>query len=344
MAETKHIAISEELRSRILSRHYSRRLPSVRRLAAEFSTSVRTMGKSLKSLAEEGLITPTNNGTLIRRVTPQRSKGGVVNIVFETLLYCGKENDVLLNELQRQVKGDGFIPVLNEVVDRELFADIDYWVNAQVEGHIFIYSSFYNFLLRQLNLQGVPYVVGNWLPVNYGVHWVDFNNEQRWYSLVEQIIERSGNHRIAFTFPGRIPSIQRWMRERWQAIAEHFDLPDYGTEYCFTTDLAGTAKDWARLPEPPQMVICDHRDCQALQRVFAKHGLPLQIITCRVDASAPDAWTYEAPNYRQLAERTWQVFKAVLDGTAGSPRSHLIDYHPHLEMKGRRMSYALTAG
>ncbi|MDY0177131.1 MAG: GntR family transcriptional regulator [Lentisphaeria bacterium] len=332
MSGSKHQKISAELRERIMLGRYTRRLPAVRVLAAEFDTSLSTMTKSIRTLSEAGLITPTSSGTLINELLPPRPKTGVINIVYEPLRDTAQDSDILLNALRLNIQADGFTPVFNEIIDKELYSNLDYWLKSQVDGHIFVYSTFYNFLLRQLTLQDIPFVVANWMPLNYGVHWVDFNNEQLWYLLVEQIIGHCGNHRIAFCFPARVPSGRRWLKERWQAIAEHFELPPYfNGKYCFTPQLQKTAEEWLALPEPPEIVICGHHDGQLLKTAFAKQGRKLQIVSGNKNANPDEDWTYEQQDYSLLGEKTWQVLKAVLAGKGGNPRKHSLEQKPKLQ-------------
>jgi DNA-binding transcriptional regulator YhcF (GntR family) len=331
MAEVKHTEITRILEEKILSRHYQDRLPPVRELVREFDTSVRTMTKAIKPLSEAGLVVPTSNGTRICLSSPRRKRTGVVNIVYRWVSERRSQHDILLDDLKKLVAAAGCKSVLMEVSDAEIFNDVEFWKSARVDGHIFVYSSFYNLLSRHLTLHNIPFVVGNWMPINYGVHWVDFNNEQMMYLLVEQIVRQTGNHRIAFTFPGSVSTGQHWLKERWGAIAAHFDLPDYtGSGLCFSKDLEGAAREWAALPAPPEIIISNHQNVRVLRESFEAKNLPLQLVLRSDVGEDTAAWRYSGADYHLLAKEIWTVFEQVVDGTAGRPRSHLVDFNPKI--------------
>lgn len=332
MAEVKHIEITRRLEENIRARRYQDRLPPVRELVKEFDTTVRTMTKAIKPLAEAGLVLPTSNGTRICLDNPIRPKTGMVNIVYRWMREGRSNYDALLEDLKKLAAEHGYKSVLMEVSDAEVFNDVEFWKSARVDGHIFVYSSFYNLLSRHLTLHNIPFVVGNWMPINYGVHWVDFNNEQMIYSLVEQIVNYTGNHRIAFTFPGSVSAGQLWLRERWNAIAGHFELPDYiGSGLCFSRDLEGAAREWAEMPEPPEIVISNHSEVAILEDIFSARQLPLQLVLRTDMAPWVEAWRYSQADYHLLAREIWDVFSRVLEGTAGEPRSHLVDFNPKIK-------------
>lgn len=327
MARTKHTEITKQLRDNILSRRYQDYLPPVRTLVKEFDTSVRTMTKAIKPLTESGLILPTNQGTKIFIDQPIRPKTGVIAIICSRAIF-GKpaEHDPLLDDLKKLATDNGYQSVLMEISDEKILSDVNFLESVRVDGYIFIYSSFYKLISRHLPQHNIPFVVGNWMPINYGVHWIDFNNEQMMYSLVEQIVNHTKNHKIAFTFPGSVNAGQLWLRERWSAIAEHFDLPDYvGNGLCFSHDLEGAAREWVELPEPPEIIISNHRNVQTLKDIFNSRQLPLQLVIRSDVSQEVEAWRYPEADYHVLAQEIWKVFSRVIDGTAGTPQSYLVD-------------------
>ncbi len=79
--ESKHPAISDELRRRICRDGLSGKLPSVRTLAAEFRVNKTTANKALESLAKEGLVRSEQGRGyfVVRRKTPT-----VVLLVYDS--------------------------------------------------------------------------------------------------------------------------------------------------------------------------------------------------------------------------------------------------------------------
>lgn len=322
---TKHPSITKQIRQNIVSRHYRERIPSVRQLAKDFDTTVRTMTKALKPLIEEGILLPTARGTKICRTFLQRKKTGIVGIVFSAGQLRPTEEDTLLVELKKYAEKDAYQVEYLEISDQNIFRDINFWREHPAEGFIFVYSSYYRFLSRQLVLHDVPFVIGNWMPINYGVHWIDFNNEQMIFSLVEQIITHAQNHKIAFTFPGTVDTGKNWLRERWTAIAEHFELPKYGKDpVCYGKDLQAIAKYLLAQEVVPEIVIVNHNNPEILYNEFKKAGKKVQLVLREDKDSTLPAWTYPKAKYDKLAEKIWQVFNAVLKDQAGDPRNHML--------------------
>jgi DNA-binding transcriptional regulator YhcF (GntR family) len=333
MAEIKHTGITAALEERIRNRHYGDTLPPMRMLIKEFDSTMRTMTKALKPLAASGLIQPSKAGTKICLDDPKRKRVITVGIVYHQPIYHAPEKDVLLNELKRLAAANGCNAVLMQLPDDKTLADIGFWESMHVDGFIFVYSTFYKLMNRQLALSGIPFVVANWMPVNYGVHWVDFNIEQLLCSLVTQIIQHTGNHRIAFTDPNWSNTRHQWLAERWRGIADLYELPNYcgKDNLCFGNDLEATAKEWVHLPEPPEIVICHHRNAQLLTDIFHAGNLPVKTITPQHNQGR---WYYKHLGYPALARETWKVFTNVLNGVAGTPRSHLIDLDAKINFKG----------
>lgn len=332
MARTKHTEITKQLRENILSQRYQDYLPPVRTLVKEFDTSVRTMTKAIKPLTESGLILPTNQGTKIFVDRPIRPKTGMVAILYHSDMGKLTEHDPLVENLKKLAAENGYQAIMMEIPDGKILSDAKFLESIRVDGYIFIYSSFYKLMTGHLLQHNIPFVVANWMPINYGVHWVDFNTEQMMYSLVEQIIRHTRNHRIAFTFPTSASIFQRWLKERWNAVARHFNLPDYAdNELCFAHDLEDVAKEWVKLPQPPEIIISNHRNTQTLKDVFNSRQLPLQLVIPSNISPEVTAWRYPAADYRVLAQETWNIFGQVLDGTAGNPQSYLVDFNPKIK-------------
>lgn len=331
MAETKHIEITKELKDNILKRRYNDRLPPIRTLAKEFDTSIGTMSKAIKPLTESGLLLPTNQGTRIFIDQPIRPKTGMIAIIRRPMVGKTTEHNPLVEDLKRLAANNGYQSVMMEVSDEKTLSDVKFLESVRVDGYIFVYSSFYKLMSRHLLRHNIPFVVGNWMPINYGVHWVDFNIEQMMHSLVEQIIDHTGNHKIAFTFPTSASIFQRWLKERWNAVAGHFDLPNYtDNELCFAHDLEGAAKEWIKLPEPPEIIISNHQNAQVLKDIFNSQQLPLQLVIRSDFSPEVTAWRYPSADYHVLAQEIWNVFGRVLDGTAGTPQSYMVDFNPKI--------------
>ena len=85
------------------------------------------------------------------------------------------------------------------------------------------------------------------------------------------------------------------------------------------------------MPEPPEIVISNHSEVAILKDIFSARQLPLQLVLRTDMAPWVEAWRYSQADYHLLAREIWDVFSRALEGTAGEPRSHLVDFNPQIK-------------
>lgn len=230
MNRIKHIMISDQLEAELRSGLFKEKLPSVRTLSARFEVSTRTMNKAIKTLSAKGLVIPSGvSGILINKNNNSRSKTG--NVV----IFCNRDNadvnhDELLHELSDIILSSGMRPVFMKAPHPDIFKDENFWKSGWVDGYIFVYSSFDRSFAHQLTRMNVPFVTANIVPEEYGVNWIDFDNDETDRMVFRKIAEY-GYRRICYCAALRNPeSHQKSVLKNINPIKREFMLD---IDFCF---------------------------------------------------------------------------------------------------------------
>ena len=327
MPEVKHLAIGNRLENAIRAGKHSDKLPPVRQLSADFGVALQTMTKALKPLVEKGLLDPGPGGTRIVSSMPRRAGIGVV-----TVFMLGEQpltdpaRDPLLTTLRSEAERDGVTLVLMWVDGDEIFTKPDFWKAGQTDGYIFLYSSFYSVLTRHLNVNGIPFVVANWLPEGANVHWIDFDWRRQLFDLVKQLLDHDYRH-IAY-----LPMI-RWQmgapfhEDLWRDICDYYGIHNYSPGLdCFGSDPLAVMERW-HVGEPvfPEVIIPNNTLLPPLMKRLDEIGVATKMVGHHdmIDAH-PRMLFWRNNDYTTLGREVWKVFRQLCDGTAGVPHPHLI--------------------
>lgn len=334
MIETKYTEISKKLEERISAFPELDKLPSIRILAEEFKVSSRTMGKASKMLVSKGLIIPGPRGCQINRHKHIRRKTSVVGI-------CVSDNnfkispDPLCESLKLLIRQDGMEPLIMNVSDPNQFKNIDFWSSNWVDGYIFIYSSINKELAYKLKQHGVPFVLANRLPDEFGAHWVDFDNVGGLRKAAEYLYGK-GLRRIAVDFlPFQMPTYQEYMVNAWKKIAT--DMKIFRPEYLLSRPglsddyIVEQAKYFLNLPKIPEGIILWDRSASIFESEFRKKGIfyPENIKFIEHNSGLPIAnnnrYPYCSISYLLLAQKVWSLFKKVVKNSDRKIANVLLD-------------------
>ena len=114
MIDYKQPRIIEELRNRILDGTYTAQLPTTAELAAEFGVNIKTMGKAIGHLVEEGRLERRKRcGTRVKTV-PAAEKSRLIEVVFEgfTTIFTHPFWRDIWGGLVEKLAESGYRPVL----------------------------------------------------------------------------------------------------------------------------------------------------------------------------------------------------------------------------------------
>ncbi len=325
MPEAKHIELAARLEQDIRAGRFGEKLPPVRQLAADFKVALQTMSKALKPLREQGLLDPGPGGTRIVLEMPRRSGMGVV-----TAFILGKPEidpavDPLLVTLREAAEADGITLVVMWVEGDEIFRKETFWKAGQTDGYIFLYSSFYPMLSRHLHINGIPFVVANWLPDSANAHWVDFDWRKRLFDLVRQLREH-GYQRIAY-----LPHV-RWQEgasfhlDLWRDVCAYYEMTNYSPDLAyFGGGPLAVSKRWyeEHATDYPEVIIPSNTDLRQLLEQLAGWKTDTRVLV-QCHGKLPDARCLScgSNDYQALGKLVWKVYREVSNGTAGPPHPH----------------------
>lgn len=323
MAETKYKLIAEELVRRMRKGEFAGRLPSQRALMAEFGVSSRTLHKVFQLLKRRQCITPSPRGTQVTAAPPERP-GRIA--VFVPVAEPVTPEDPLYRRLAERIAADGC-----EAVPRHAgpLADAD-WDAMEFrpgDGCIFPYSTFRIEYAAALRERSVPFVVGNRVAPEAGVHWVDWNHLDLFDSIVGELVARGAREIGLFCsrteprhFPGNLPAIQQdfiaakrgyflFNRELDAMPAECFDDVEAYLGYLST------------LHRRPDVILC----LNSAQRRRLIEGLTADgdrsaearvlLLNPTLDEKAENfvVGVYGDEGYRKIADKLWTLFRQILD-------------------------------
>ena len=325
MSQTKYTEISSLIETRIRDSVYSNRLPPARALAEEFMISTRTLNKALKPLAAKGLIIPDGpRGILVNPGPNPRKKTGIV-AVFVSGKNLPSEENPLVARLKESMAHDNFKMLLMSTLDDELYMNSQFWTSNWLDGYIFLYSSFRKEFVANIKKKGIPFIAANWIPPEYGVSCVEFDNLGALRKAGEYLY-RNGCRRIALDFKYiALPHMHDRIQRGFLDILSNYEIsnPDYF--HCGKADEENFAQKHAEyflaLKEPPDAVIVYHQSAAIFENAFRNAGLlcprDVRFVELGLDSYKPGEYPYLSANYRKLADSVWSVFlKGLKDPSA----------------------------
>ncbi len=315
----KHEELTRIVEKNIQSKKYDDRLPTLRRLSADFGVSSRTMHKALKPLFTRGLIvSDSTRGCMINRTANVRPKTGIAGI-FCDMEGVDLKTDPLLERLKRIINNDGYSPLFSNLPDATRFTDMNFWKSFYVDGCMFVYSSFNRNFASGLKMSGVPFLAANRVPDDYGANWVDFDTFGAFRKVADYLYER-GYRRIALDFPVHLKSYGEYIRNEWTKLLQGYNI--FRSEYLLMESYKTPAQRHdiiikhaaalSALPEPPEAVICWHNAPELIRNVLKQKSSSLRIFAYKTKyETVQPGITYLSYPYDQLAIEVWNTFKTV---------------------------------
>lgn len=316
MFTARYQEILNILRQRIESGFYTDRMPPVRALCSEFKVCKSTISKVFEKLAYSGMIRTTRSGTFICGGSENKSvaqRGGIVGIVTGKLTARYREkDDLFLNSIKENLAVHNFSSVLIEVADDD-WHNQDFWHRFDLDGFIFIYSSFYRIMEHKITFCAKPRVIGNWLPDEIEEYFVDFGPlAYNVDSMLEGLIAR-GFKRIALAV--NVPSnLTEQVFNRWRKVMRKYKLYNYNSaleDFRYQKDIA---LRWCSSSVPPEVVLCINVQFEKLIKDMNDCPVPLKIFNVQI----------KTEGYKHLAEVLVKTFVAVFNGRKNVAKRNLI--------------------
>ena len=307
MSECKFQNIVDEIKKRISSNVYQRRLPGVRALSAEFQTSTSTIGKALAILKLCGFVTTSPGGVYVARGKKVDFSRNIAVIQKSTAEPQGDDVSKHLKDLIES-NGDKFLLLAPPETDSREFRELG--MNPPLAGVIFI-GTYDPALARQLRKRHIPMVSANRLPENEGVAWADWNHTAEFTAAVEFLVAE-GYRRIAF-FQYLYPNLmEHWLliQRDFDHVAREFQLRNPDLEVFVKEngwDCATFADFWQHQPQLPEVVVRIGSEADDLVEELQKRNIvnrrDLKILLVKFAAEANKVWAHAVWELLQRSRR-----------------------------------------
>lgn len=321
VSHSKYDEISSLIEERIRNSDYSAKLPPARTLAKEFEISTRTLTKALKPLFAKGLIVSDGpRGVLVNPGPNPRKKTGIVG-VFVSGKNLPSEDNPLVAALKNAMAADNFKMLLMSTLDDELYRNSQFWSSNWLDGYIFLYSSFRKEFVADIKKKGIPFIAANWVPPEYGVNCVEFDNLGAFRKAVDFLYNK-GRRRIALYFSHiKLRHLRDRIGRGFLDILESYGIsnPDYF--HCPDSPVDNSpekaAEYFLSLKERPDAIIVYHQSAASIfENVFAGAGLhcpgDVQLVELGLDSYIPGKYPYLHAEYARLAGAAWPLFLDVM--------------------------------
>lgn len=322
MIKPKFIDLAEQLKERIIEAgHYQKRLPAIRQLADDFSVAPATMQRAVRELVIMGLVTPMGpKGNLLNTKSNIRPKTGIIGIFCNS---TGKmDNDPLINELQKIIKYEGKHPLLMTLPNQMINHNDKFWATNWLDGYIFAYSTISKELAYELRQNGIPFVVANCCPEDFGANWVDFDKVGMFKDAISQLMNQ-GHKSIGISLPSiHLKSYRKYLNDNIRDILKEFNIYDPKLMRNQNNNLSNkknaqqNVKYYMDLAKPPTAIIIDTLPPNEFLMEFSK-GKISDIPELMYIGDKTLFHPIECPalsfSYRAFAQRIWVLFKQVVE-------------------------------
>ena len=202
------------------------------------------------------------------------------------------------------------------------------------DGYLFLYQS-YSLASALLNLNRVPFLVGNRLTGDPEAHWIDFDWKKQLFDLVKILLDR-GYKKIAYIVNSQIADFHY---EAWQDVCDSYNIFNYtahASDFCLSAEkyLEKLAISSAGKPE---ILLLMNVSPESLQKELSSdlwRGTVIVVDKLRRIHPIKNCsyLRYSSSTYEKLGKEMWQLFKSIANHSAGSPRGHWVQGEPmHLE-------------
>lgn len=303
MSECKFHIVAEELKNRIRSKLYLRKLPGIRDLSEEFKASTRTVGKALSVLKQCNFVTTDKGGIhIVHRKFPDVSRKIAVISTHKISL---PQNDMaqFLKELIEN-NGDEYLNFTVPETGSKEYKDLG--VNPPLSGVIFL-GTYESQLAQKLRKRNIPMVSFNRLPENENASWADWDHTAEFTSAVEFLVKQ-GFRRIAF-FQYLYPNLmEHWLliQHDFDRVAREFQLRNPDLEVFVKEhgwDCSAFLDFWQHEPQLPEVIVRIGKEANDLKAEMAKRNLDPQhdvkILLVKFAPAANKVW----------AEAVWKLLQ-----------------------------------
>ena len=322
MAEIKYKIIADELLRRCRTGEIAGRFPPQRALKEEFGVSSRTLHKVFLLLKQQHCIAPSPRGTTVAAVPPEPPRRRRINVFVSA--SDDMSGDPLYTRLAEHIRSDGYEPALHFVVkpDMEALTGLDFLPG---DGCIFIYSCFCMEYADWLRERSIPFVVGNRVAPEAGIHWVDWNHLELFDNILGELVARGAreialfsSHTGAQHLPRNVAMIQQdFVTAKRGYFLFNREL-DAMPQEC-NTDLNAYLGFLRSLRHRPDAVLCLSPTVRRhLIAGMTEAGDPCAESRVLLLNSAPDrepgncvVGFYSDAGYRKIADKLWTLLRQV---------------------------------
>ena len=317
MTLEKYRRIASELEGALCDGQNGGRLPSQREVMAKYNVSSRTVHKAFQLLKQRNAIQTTHCGCFLSGKLP------AVRRCFVFVSSEGNEeaDDALMERLRElaEIEQYEYVQINLKSSDVPDFQGIGC---CESDIGIFVYSSFRESFLPLLRRCRMPFAVGNRMPPNISVNWVDWNHLEIFDNIILELLNR-GARRIGFLNKSSQDGTDNsglifkdFISAKRSYLLFNHDLD------AFPVTKQGDAKAYARFLHtlkhlPDAIVVCGHSlyinlcielKAQGLEKLQPRlfcWGIqkPLQ------PHLAGNAGFYSNGSYRRLAEKLFRLVK-----------------------------------
>ncbi len=220
MSAAKYPSLTVTLETKIRQGAYRDKIPTTRKLAAEFAVSRQTVTNALRPLIDKGmLIAAGRRGVRISHRHQAHGMIGIVAVGDSAVLT----NTPIMSRLQQQINNDGFESVLLSISSLNTYKNICSLLSDNFTGLIFTYSSLTMEIAEYLESKKIPFISCNRLPVYSHLNFV----EHDWAGAIRRISEefaQKGCLKQSLFFQGRLEGYGHLVREQWKNIKNGLNL------------------------------------------------------------------------------------------------------------------------
>ncbi len=219
MSAAKYPELTANLELKIRQGVYREKLPTTRKMEAEFGVSRQTLTNALRPLIEKGLLTAGRRNGI--KIDARQLDRGLIGIVSRGDLSLFKSNPTF-KPLQKRMSSDGF---------ESLMLDVSHGVTPSVRnllgtfiGLIFTNSSLTLEMAEFLESKHIPFVSCNRLPIYSILNFVEYD----WAGAIKRIaalFALKGYQNQCLFFQGRLEGYDKSTKKQWKNIKQELGLP-----------------------------------------------------------------------------------------------------------------------
>ena len=275
--ETKHPAITQELRKKILCGFFGEKLPPLRTLMREYQVSMQTINKAVKPLADMGLIAPGPRGSVIVASPKKRPRYYAVGILWTHGSDYDEEAWRTAVYIQEYLGRKNYNVVFLNTQNPNLRGNPDFWQTLPIDGLLFAFNTVSAEIAWALHYAGIPAVAPHYAG-DLPIHVMEHDS----FPAIESVVKAlhgKGWRRIALQFGCDLVGYQDVANTRWDRIRSLYDIPDEYRENIMpgNQNLLERHTKYLCLKNPPDFILCWHAYPEQTYEILKSIGMEKKV-------------------------------------------------------------------